>query len=77
MAQFNNASIHVSLYAPCVLATLLCAIVHWLAFRHIICLALNLLQESQYLIVEYVLLYKKHLSFAGAHSQMNTTLNQN
>ena len=42
MAQFNNASIHVSLYAPCVLATLLCAIVHWLAFRHIICLAMNL-----------------------------------
>ena len=43
----------------------------------ILCLAMNLYQDSQYLIVEYVLLYKKYLSFAGACSQMNTTLNQN
>ena len=27
--------------------------------------------------MEYILLYKKHLSFAGARSQMNTTLYQN
>ena len=39
-------------------------------------------QRSKYLTkqsicVEYGLLWKKHLSFAGAHSQMNTTLFQN
>ena len=37
-------------------------------------------QESltkQSICVEYSLLYKKHLSFAGAHSQMNTTLFRN
>ena len=42
----------------------------------VLCLAMNLKQNSQY-FVEYILLYKKHLSFAGARSQMNTTLNQN
>ena len=32
---------------------------------------------KQPVFVEYILLYKKHLSFAGARLQMNTTLNQN
>ena len=32
---------------------------------------------KQSIFVEYSLLQKKHLSFSGAHSQMNTTLYQN
>ena len=32
---------------------------------------------KQSIFVEYILLYKKHLSFAGSPSQMNTTLYQN
>ena len=32
---------------------------------------------KQSIFVEYSLLYNKHLSFAGARSQMNTTLYQN
>ena len=34
-------------------------------------------QTKQPIFVEYSLLLKKHLSFAGAHSKMNTTLYQN
>ena len=33
--------------------------------------------KKQSIFVKYSLLYKKHLSFDGAHSQMNTTLFQN
>ena len=32
---------------------------------------------KQSIVVEYSLLYNKHLSFAGGRSQMNTTLYQN
>ena len=32
---------------------------------------------KQSIFVEYSLLQKKHLSFSGAHSQLNTTLYQN
>ena len=32
---------------------------------------------KQSIFVEYSLLQKKHLNFAGAHSQMNTTVFQN
>ena len=34
-------------------------------------------RTKQSMFVEYSLLKKKHLSFAGAHFQMNTTLKQN
>ena len=34
-------------------------------------------QTKQPIFVEYTLLLKKHLSFAGARWQMNTTLYQN
>ena len=34
-------------------------------------------QTKQPIFVEYSLLLKKHLSFAGARWQMNTTLHQN
>ena len=35
----------------------------------------SIIKQSTF--VEHILLYKKHLSFAGACSQMNTTLHQN
>ena len=45
MAQFNNASIHVSLYAPCVLATIFIRVrnrpLAWLK-TYYVCLAMNL-----------------------------------
>ena len=61
MARFNkiNTSIHVTLYAPCVLTMLYCT-------PSTIGLALD-----RCLAMEYILLY----SFGGAQSQMNTTLN--
>ena len=72
MARFNiQYSIHVSLYALCVPARLLYAIVHWLSFRHM---------SSYESITKQAILWGTGTFFSieeafGAHSQMKTTLN--